>query len=258
MQAPYNPNPRQCGGPQNSLTLWGEGEPSEVLADYGNAYEVMLFLYDRYGADFMSTLHRDGEHQGLASLDAALDAEGADLYRVLHDYQSMVLLDRIVENRTGVVLGVPKSRVTSASLSSTVNLANPDTYDTPGAAPNGADYVTLQKANGTAVQGQRTADAEVHRRDRPARPAAGLDDRRTTTLTAPATPSCSRATRRTSTSARWPRSPSRPPTPPCACSPSTAPRRATTTATSSSPPTAAPPTPSSPVTRRSRARSARR
>ncbi|WP_030453083.1 immune inhibitor A domain-containing protein [Herbidospora cretacea] len=153
VQARYNPNPRQCGGPQNSLTLWGEGEPGEVLADYGNAYEIMLFLYDRYGADFMSTLHRDGERQGLASLEAALKAEGADLYRVIHDYQSMVLLDRIVESRTGVVLGVPKSRVTSASLSSTVNLANPDTYDTPGAAPNGADYVTLQKADGKPFKG---------------------------------------------------------------------------------------------------------
>ena len=68
-----------------------------MLADYGNAYSFMLFLLDRYGTDIMSRLHRDGELQGLASLDAALKAEGAsDLYRVLHDYQSMVLLDKIV------------------------------------------------------------------------------------------------------------------------------------------------------------------
>ncbi|NHW87594.1 peptidase M6 immune inhibitor A, partial [Escherichia coli] len=41
-----------------------------------------------------------------------------------------------------------KRRVTTASLDATVNLANPASYATAGAAPNGADYVTLQKANG--------------------------------------------------------------------------------------------------------------
>ena len=50
MQTPYNPNPRDCGGPENSLTLWGDqGNPNAILADYGNAYSFMLFLYDRYG-----------------------------------------------------------------------------------------------------------------------------------------------------------------------------------------------------------------
>ena len=98
VQTPFNTNPRDCGGPENSLNLWGEGgNPNAVLADYGNAYSFMLFLYDRYGADFISRLHRDGELQGLASLDAALEAEGVrDLYQVIHDYQTMTLVDKIV------------------------------------------------------------------------------------------------------------------------------------------------------------------
>ena len=55
MQTAFNPNPRDCGGPENSLTLWGdEGNGNEILADYGNAWSFMLFLYDRYGLDFMS------------------------------------------------------------------------------------------------------------------------------------------------------------------------------------------------------------
>jgi Immune inhibitor A peptidase M6 len=148
VQTPSNANPRDCGGPENSLNLWDEGDPAEVLADYGNAYSLALFLYDRYGADFISQLHNDGEHQGLASLDAQLEAEGVrDMYAVLHDHQTMVLVDKIVgDSRRGIMLGVPKSRVTTPSLRSTVNLASPDANDDPGAAPNGADYVPLQRA----------------------------------------------------------------------------------------------------------------
>ena len=154
VQTPYNTNPRDCGGPENSLNLWGEGNPNAVLADYGHTYSLMQFLHDRYGTDFMSRLHQDGEHQGLASLDAALEAEGvSDMYQVLHDHQSMVLLDKIVGERRGIMLGVPKARVTSPSLRSTVNLANPQSNDDPGAAPNGADYVQLQRADGTPLRG---------------------------------------------------------------------------------------------------------
>jgi hypothetical protein len=154
VQTPFNTNPRDCGGPENSLNLWGEGNPNAVLADYGHAYSLMQFLYDRYGLEFMSKLHRDGERQGIASLQAELASEGADLYTTLHDFQTATLLDKIVgDSRRGVVIGVPKQRVTSPSLRSTVNLANPAAYATPGAAPNGADYVPLQKANGTVLKG---------------------------------------------------------------------------------------------------------
>jgi hypothetical protein len=156
VQTPFNPNPRDCGGPENSLNLWGEGNPNALLADYGNAYSLMLFLFDRYGTDLISRLHRDGELQGLPSLEAALKAEGASsLYGVLHDFQSMVLLDKIVgESRRSVVLGVPKSRVTTPSLRSTINFDNPNINDDPGAAPNGADYVPLQDADGKVLKGR--------------------------------------------------------------------------------------------------------
>jgi hypothetical protein len=156
VQTPFNPNPRDCGGPENSLNLWGEGTPSQVLSDYGHAYSLMLFLFDRYGTDIITRLHNDGVLQGLASLDAELEAEGVhDMSQVLHDHQSMVLLDKIVgDSRRGVMLGVPKKRVTTPSLRSTVNFANPNANDNPGAAPNGTDYVALQGANGTPLRGR--------------------------------------------------------------------------------------------------------
>jgi hypothetical protein len=157
VQTEFNTNPRDCGGPENSLNLWNEGDnANKVLADYGNAYAFMQFLSDRYGTDFMSRLHLDGELQGLASLDAALEAEGVhDTSKVLHDFQTMTLVDKIVgESRRGIMLGVPKSRVTTPSLRSTVNFDNPDVNDDPGAAPNGADYNLLKKADGTVLSGR--------------------------------------------------------------------------------------------------------
>ena len=44
----------------------------------------MLFLYDRYGIDFMSALHRDGNEQGLDGVQDQLDgfAPGTDVYDV--------------------------------------------------------------------------------------------------------------------------------------------------------------------------------
>ncbi|WP_433203521.1 choice-of-anchor J domain-containing protein [Dactylosporangium sp. CS-047395] len=156
VQTPYNPNPRDCNGPQNSLNLWGEGNTgSGVLADYGNAFQLMLYLYDHYGQDIIERLHRDADLQGIPSLEAALKAEGAkDVYTVLHDFQSSVLLDRIVgDSQWGIVLGADKKKVTSKSVRSTVNFANASAYDKPGAAPNGADYVLLQK-NGKALAGK--------------------------------------------------------------------------------------------------------
>jgi hypothetical protein len=165
VQTAFNPNPRDCGGPENSLNLWGEDDnPNAVLADYGNAYSFMLYLADHYGTDIISRLHRDGDLQGLASTEAALKAEGASsLYRVLHDYQSMVLLDKTIgDARHAVVLGVSANRVTSKSLRSTVNLANPDANDDPGAAPNGADYVALQAAGGKALRGRDLRSLSFH------------------------------------------------------------------------------------------------
>ncbi|MBN1172103.1 MAG: immune inhibitor A [Micromonosporaceae bacterium] len=156
VETPYNPNPLNCGGAQDSLTLWGESaSPSALLASYGNAYSFFLYLYDHYGADFVSSLHRDHERQGLSSLDAQLDAVGThNLYSVIHDYQTMTLVDQLIgDSNRSIMLGVPKRRVTAQSLRASVNLDNPESYQVPGAAPNGADYVLL-RSNGKPISGR--------------------------------------------------------------------------------------------------------
>ncbi|GAB3252110.1 immune inhibitor A domain-containing protein [Kineosporia babensis] len=144
VQTPYNQNPRDSGGAQNSLNLWGEdtANPNAVLADYGHAYSFVLFLYDRYGLDFITELHNDGQNQGLNGVKAA----GAkDVYGILHDFQSSTLLDAFLDtSKKSTIKGVAKKKVTSKSLNSSVNLENPQSYITPGVSPNGADYVPLK------------------------------------------------------------------------------------------------------------------
>ena len=130
----YNTTPKDCGGPQGSLNLWEEGEPAEVLADYGHVFQFMLYLRDRFGPEVLSRIHRDGTRRGIAGIAAALPVP---FYDVLHDFQVMTLVDKPV--------GDGDPRFTSRSLRSTVNLKNPSAYARPGAAPNGADYVPLKK-----------------------------------------------------------------------------------------------------------------
>lgn len=151
----FNTNPRDCGGPENSFNLWDEGSnASGVLADYGHAYQFMLYLYDKFGEKFMSALHRDGEHQGIDAIDTQLKALGTSFKKVFHDFQSMTLLDKVVgDAKNSLLVGVSRSKVTTPSLRSSVNLDNPAAYATPGAAPNGADYVPL-KVKGKAIKGK--------------------------------------------------------------------------------------------------------
>jgi hypothetical protein len=147
VKGPSNPNPIACGGPENSLTLWeDEGSNSEVLADYGNAWSFMLYLYDHYGAGFISDLHRDGKRQGLASVQALLDKydPGKKVMDLLHDYQLMTLLDKLASAKGAKIRGAKVAAVTTKSLDASVNLKEPAAYAKPGGAPNGADYVALR------------------------------------------------------------------------------------------------------------------
>ncbi|HEY2831167.1 MAG TPA: hypothetical protein VGJ14_01980 [Sporichthyaceae bacterium] len=147
VKGPSNPNPIPCGGPENSLTVWNdEGSNSEVLADYGNAWSFMLYLYDHYGAAFISALHRDGQRQGLDSVQGLLDSydPGKKVLDLLHDYQLMTLLDHLVSAKGAKLVGADRRAVTTRSLDASVDLKAASAYALPGAAPNGADYVALR------------------------------------------------------------------------------------------------------------------
>jgi hypothetical protein len=110
--------PEFAGGPENSLTLWGDG--GETNCDYGAVYSFMEYVHQRFGTKFMTALHR-GDANGLAGLQEALGRRG-NAHDVLHGW--------------------------AASLARSINWENPYAYRSPGVAPNGADYVRLRDATG--------------------------------------------------------------------------------------------------------------
>ncbi|MBA3430685.1 MAG: immune inhibitor A, partial [Actinobacteria bacterium] len=148
IQTPANPNPR-AGGPENSLTSWGDQGDGEILCDYGAAYTMMEYLAGRYGTDFMSALHRD-DLNGLEGLQGVLDASapGESAQSVLHRWAAMVALDGVLDDGANLA-GDREALYRSPTLDATINWDETNAYSTPGAPPNGSDYVRLRRPNGS-------------------------------------------------------------------------------------------------------------
>ncbi len=143
-------DPLSSGGPENSLTLWGDqnDQRNEILSDYGAAYTFMLLLNDRYGLPFMSALHTD-PGVGLEGLQNVLTKFNVPekAQDVFHDWAAMVALDQpLDQGRT--LSGGDAAQYTTKSLNATINWDNSEAYSHAGAPPNGSDYVRLRDAGG--------------------------------------------------------------------------------------------------------------
>jgi hypothetical protein len=151
-RTPYNPQPRR-GGPENSLTRWGDEGDSEILCDYGAAYTFMHVLVDRYGTRAATELYRD-ENIGLMGVQRVLERVGAreDAFGLLHDWAATLALDAALDRGTPLRIG-DAQRFRSQTLSARINWDNPDAYSTPGAPPNGSDFVRLRDAAGRYLSG---------------------------------------------------------------------------------------------------------
>jgi Immune inhibitor A peptidase M6 len=140
-----NPNPSP-GGPENSLTIWGDKGDREIVCDYGAAETFMEYLSGRFGLPFMSAFHKDPDN-GLVSLRKLVAAAGGDASEVLHDWAVMIALDGVLDGGYSLA-GASPARYQSTSLHADVNWSSPDAYLTPGAPPNGSDYVQFRNARG--------------------------------------------------------------------------------------------------------------
>lgn len=130
------------GGPENSLTMWGDQGGPEILCDYGAAYTFMEYLHSRFGGDAVMTALHNEPANGLDGLQNVLDqlGTGADAQQVLYDWLAMSALDAAID---GGATGADPARYTAETLSSKINWENPQAYDFAGAPPNGADFVKL-------------------------------------------------------------------------------------------------------------------
>jgi hypothetical protein len=137
------------GGPENSLTRWGDQGGPEILCDYGAAYTLMEYLQSHYGNAFMKALHRD-DRNGLDSLDNVLSWFGAGVsaQETLHRWAASAALDQVLDRNSGALQGGDPSSFTARTLSSKVNWGNNQAYDSPGAPANGSDYVRLRSSKG--------------------------------------------------------------------------------------------------------------
>jgi hypothetical protein len=154
VQTDFNPIPRE-GGPENSLTLWGDQTDfeSEILCDYGAAYTMMEYLADRFGDGFIGELHRDPLH-GLESLGALAQAAGSSkaVGELIDEWAASMALDGILDDGAKLNGGDPDDfRVTT--LDASINWDTDQAFSSPGAPPNGSDYVRLAGPYGYLAAG---------------------------------------------------------------------------------------------------------
>jgi hypothetical protein len=145
-QTDANPIPSE-GGPENSLTLWGDQGDGEILCDYGAAFSFMEYLAGQYGRSFMSAFHRN-PLEGFAGLQSVLGGR-ASTQTVVHRWAAAMAIDAALDDGAKMPgLGQPRSLYRIPALDASINWDNPDAYQTPGAPPNGSDYIRLRDAQG--------------------------------------------------------------------------------------------------------------
>lgn len=85
--------------PENSLVNWDEHGTAatgpETIADYGQTYLFTLYMYDKFGQEFIRELATDGTSQGMASVDKVLQdyGTGKTFVEVYQDFMAALTLD---------------------------------------------------------------------------------------------------------------------------------------------------------------------
>ena len=160
------------GGPENSLTQWQDQGGPEILCDYGAAYSFMQYLYGRYGESFLSALHKEPGN-GLEGLQNVLTAQGESVTAMdlVHQWAAMMALDNVLDNAqlTGGDLATYSEKSLGAQINwdatygdinhdGTADDPGNEAYSTPGAPPNGSDYVRLTDGSGGYYSADQLTD----------------------------------------------------------------------------------------------------
>ncbi|MGZ8636779.1 MAG: peptidase M6 [Actinomycetota bacterium] len=157
-ETPANPIPRE-GGPENSLTLWGDQTDfeAEILCDYGAAYTFMEYLAGQFGHELLTALHLDTLN-GLPSLNNVLDGQAKPL-NLIKRWATMVAVDSMLD--AGWTLeGGEEADYQTPTLNADINWDNDQAYAAPGVPPNGSDYVRLRDDAGAYLDVDEVASVE--------------------------------------------------------------------------------------------------
>ncbi|MGM0896831.1 MAG: peptidase M6 [Bacillota bacterium] len=85
--------------PENSLVNWDEHGTAatgpETIADYGQVYLFTLYMYDKFGKEFIREIATDGTTQGMASVDKVLEEYGTNktFTELYQDFMTALTLD---------------------------------------------------------------------------------------------------------------------------------------------------------------------
>ncbi|MDN5709318.1 MAG: immune inhibitor A [Planococcus sp. (in: firmicutes)] len=85
--------------PENSLVNWDEHGTAatgpETIADYGQVYLFTLYMYDKFGKEFIREIATDGNTQGIASIDKVLEEYGTNktFTELYQDFMTALTLD---------------------------------------------------------------------------------------------------------------------------------------------------------------------
>ncbi|MGB6409284.1 MAG: peptidase M6 [Planococcus donghaensis] len=85
--------------PENSLVNWDEHGTAatgpETIADYGQVYLFMLYMYDKFGKEFIRELATDGTSQGITSVEKVLqdNAMNKTFTEVYQSFMTALTLD---------------------------------------------------------------------------------------------------------------------------------------------------------------------
>ena len=105
-------------------------------------------MHDRYGNAFMGDLHRDDRH-GFRGLRRTLRAHGAEIKvtTLIDRWAALVALDGVLDDGARL-RGAARGALPRADARRDVNWDTPETHASPGAPPNGSDYVRLRDGGG--------------------------------------------------------------------------------------------------------------
>ena len=140
------PDPARQAG-RRTLTLWGDQGDAEILCDYGAAYTMMEYLHGQFGTGFMTCLHRE-DAIGLAGLDVVLDQPVPGVTRRTSSTTGQPWSPSTAYSTSRNLQGGRKSQYQTPTLDATIDWDNAHALPTPGAPPNGSDYVRLRDAAG--------------------------------------------------------------------------------------------------------------